>query len=530
MINALYRPWLLALCLGPLAASMATASALSSGALPGTRQHLLTTQHAPAAQSLETTARDYLAHLAADPANTHITLVDVAPDVVNAHTRELVVTLPSGQSTTFQLRDYATLYPGITGVVGYVPSSAPDALTDATGQNGYDPRYYLSLAQQGEKLSGRIVVDGQLYELDNIAATTHALIKVDESKLPPDGEPLVADQDTTQVAPARTTPRTARSYLRVLMVSTDQMRAQSPNWLLGMAQALQNTNQYFANSEVDIQLTLAGHYDADYDETGKNSSMQLRDLATAQPLGAVVRPIRDALSAHFVVLASKARDVCGLAWVSAVKGNTHSLVSCTGALGHELGHNLGASHHWTSPSPSVPPYGYGYEDKAARFHTQMKTSHGALPLFSNPLVNHIQNPMGNAENADAARRFNERRATIEAFYTPGPMDMTVYASPNFSDQSCNSSVVPGSGFALADCAGPKRWDAGVHSIKVANFQGGKLCLQDAYDSPTVLDCFEGGYVGDWHLPDMTSDEGLPPGLKRTTVGTPGAEVRAIRYY
>ncbi|MFK3775950.1 M12 family metallo-peptidase [Pseudomonas sp. NPDC089406] len=422
MINAIYRPWLLALCLGPLATSVATASVLPNGALTDSPPNLITSRHAPTAQSLETAARDYLAHLATEPANTHITLVDVAADVVSADTRELVVTLPSGQSTTFQLRNYNTLYPGITGVVGYIPSSSAQALAGAKGEISFDPGYYLSLVRQGEKISGRIVVDGQVYALNNIAATTHALIKVDGTKLLPHGEPLVADEAPGQAAPAQAAPGSAPSKLRVLMVSTDQMRAHNPNWHDEMLLALQDANEYFANSNVSIELSSAGYYDADYDETGKDSPVQLRDMAISQPLGAAIHPVREERSAHFVVLASRARDVCGRAWITAGKHNTHSLVRCSVALAHELGHNLGVTHHWTSPSPSVPPYGYGFEDKASGLHTQMIDARGAIPYFSNPDVKYNGRAIGDPDNADAARRLNERRATIEAFYplTPQP--------------------------------------------------------------------------------------------------------------
>ncbi|WP_410963698.1 hypothetical protein, partial [Salmonella sp. SAL4455] len=69
-----------------------------------------------------------------------------------------------------------------------------------------DPLYYLSLVREGDKLVGRVVVEGQRYRLDSIGSGQYVLIKVDESKLPAEGEPLVdpagqARADTQGKAP-----------------------------------------------------------------------------------------------------------------------------------------------------------------------------------------------------------------------------------------------------------------------------------------------------------------------------------------
>jgi len=48
------------------------------------------------------------------------------------------------------------------------------------------------------------------------------------------------------------------------------------------------------------------------------------------------------------------------------------------------------------------------------------TSHNAIPYFSNPRLTYTGFPIGTSSHHDAARRFNERRETVEGFYPPLP--------------------------------------------------------------------------------------------------------------
>lgn len=111
------------------------------------------------------------------------------------------MSLPDGKTAQFHLRDFTTLKSGIDSWVGYKPSAWKATHAASASEIDYDPFYYLSMVREGDKLVGNLIVEGQRYRLDSIGSGRYVLIKVDESKLPPDGEPLVAPAGARAMTP-----------------------------------------------------------------------------------------------------------------------------------------------------------------------------------------------------------------------------------------------------------------------------------------------------------------------------------------
>ncbi|MDD1994146.1 reprolysin-like metallopeptidase [Pseudomonas putida] len=482
-------------------------------------QQLFTLEPTPDRNALQKTATGYLATVLADPSTQEITWIKVNPALVSNETQALAVTLPNGKTAAFNLRDFNTLTAGIEGWVGYTPSTWKQTHAPASSaEMDNDPFYYLSIAKQGSRIVGNLVVEGQRYRIDPVGEGQYALVKVDESKLPPEGEPIRAIEGSIKASPASSAPASTHSIIRVLFVSTNQSRTKYPDYRLRVAQALQDANQYLRNSQVEVTYQLAGYYDANYNETGSYGA-QLGELKGANTdLGRAVYLQRDALRADLVSMLSTFSEVCGVAYQPASgKQLGYSVFSCIGGtLAHELGHNLDGGHGLAGTDPSKG-YNHGYEHASPKFHTIMRTSHGAIPYFSNPRIQHQGVAIGTVQNHDNARRFNEYRETVANFYPdPSPeIRLQLYGT---NGRGCSVRLSPGGSILLTWFTECKDNDVNPVRVDVRDFYSGstprKLCFANILY--TVNSCYEGSnFSGDFVITDVHSGSGRPEGFSFT---------------
>ena len=470
-----------------------------------TPPQLFTLEPTPERNVLQKTASGYLATLLGDPANAEVTLVKIDPARVSQQTQDLAVSLPDGKTAQFHLRDFTTLKSGIDSWVGYKPSAWKATHAASASEIEYDPFYYLSLVREGDKLVGNLIVEGQRYRLDSIGSGRYVLIKVDESKLPPDGDPLVAPAGVARDDTKVKLPQSAHSVIRLMFLATNQRKAANPWWWLDLLLAMSDANQYMKNSDVQITYQWAGNFFGDYDETGRSSSQQLGDIGKAQPFASQVLSMREELRADMVLMYTTEPSVCGRAYISTGKDSAHSIVTCPRSLAHELGHNIGALHK-QGETGNVPEYAYGYETPLFNLHTQMVASRDALPNFSNPRVTYLGMPLGDSKFNDVARRFNERRETVENFYPP-PNPLTVlvqlFSDYNQRGDMCTLKIEPG-----VDQPPCNK----VKSIRVYDFAPGmKLCFRSEEYKRV---CYAGSYAGDFGVPNLKAVSVLPSGLVR----------------
>ncbi|QXH56336.1 hypothetical protein [Pseudomonas maumuensis] len=286
-----------------------------------------------------------------------------------------------------------------------------DASIGLNTKRPMDPLTWASLVSDGKKLVGRIHVDEQLYHIEPRGEGKHVLVKLDESKLPQDGGVMgeeLKDDGVVLKASGITT-------INLLFVTTENSRVKHPEYKLHLLQALQDANQYFINSQVEICYQPKAFYDANYNEGGRGATELVRALRQGDVEGVVEK--REKEQAHLVSMLIAADDKCGVSFLQARKENAFSVVGCFGALATHLALNIGVRTGWNEDAPIFdPPYARGYKHSSPEFHTIMVDWRDAIPYFSNPSVKYKGVPVGIVEKFDAARFLNERRGYIASFY------------------------------------------------------------------------------------------------------------------
>ncbi|WP_346828802.1 zinc-dependent metalloprotease family protein [Pseudomonas abietaniphila] len=371
----------------------------------------------------QSSSSDYLKRLLDDPANQELRWVTANPAVITEAAQNISFAVSEQKTKTFHLRSFKNSIDGMVVWIGDTPS---DRKTRFPGSNevDFDPFNNAIIVRDGDKLSGTFMVDGQPYKLAFIEDGRHALIKIDETKLAPEGEPLPGQEESADVSITPAADLSIR-HIRVLMVTTRQSRASRPTIRADIVNAIEAANLATYNSGVLIQFQLAGIYDAAYDEEG-DSNVLLSNLRNVQTdLGKAVADNRNLYLADLVSMVMTSPEVCGRAYLNATKASAYSVISCTSSLAHEMGHNLGADHNREGFSGmDSPPYMFGYRHEAEpKFRTKMSAQcrTGSCPriaFFSTPYRSYEGIPMGTVEHNNVARRLNERRGVVDDFY-PG---------------------------------------------------------------------------------------------------------------
>jgi hypothetical protein len=153
------------------------------------------------------------------------------------------------------------------------------------------------------------------------------------------------------------------------------------------------TNQGYINS--NIPLRVKSHCPEKVTSIIESGNMEylLEDLTNLNNDLAVTRD-----GADVAALIALYADGCGLAWFDALaNGQTFSITkkSCaTGyySFGHEIGHNIGATHDPYAGSNNVFPYGHGHLIEAGAASTGLRTIMGYARTGHDTRVNWWSNP------------------------------------------------------------------------------------------------------------------------------------------
>jgi peptidyl-Asp metalloendopeptidase len=297
-----------------------------------------------------------------------------------------------------------------------------------------------NLVVQGGEVTGSVRDGANLYSIVPIGDGTHALIKVDPSRLPPDHPPDFRQvekraNELTAPAAAQDAPAndTARTRIDVLVSYTGAAKAARRDIEAMIQLAVDAANTSYQNSGINIDLRLVGTSQVSYSEAGKSWETINSDQETgSDPSLMQVRQQRDALGADLVALIIDKSDFCGRADAILATANTayaavhYNCAVDNYSLAHELGHLQGARHDPAMDSDTRPfSYGHGYVNGMS-WRTVMAypqacrlcdtcTACPRLQYWSNPNVLYGGVPMGTAAVSNNASVLNQTRATIAGF-------------------------------------------------------------------------------------------------------------------
>ena len=297
----------------------------------------------------------------------------------------------------------------------------------------------------GSIVVGTVRTPGAVYTIRTAGDGTYVIRQVDESSLPPPGEPLEEDLLSRDTNTDANDPQADDgSQIDVMVVYTPLVRRQQ-----GGRAAIEalidllvtETNQAYENSGVIHRIRLVLREEVDYVEDG-DSGIDLDRLANyPDEYMDHIHMLRDLYAADLVHILVGRSDVGGTAQRGGEFGLTASFVGLT--FTHELGHNMGLRHDRYSSGVPRTGFRYGYVNQrafepgapvSARWKTIMSYNRqcaqvggfncARIPYFSNPDKTYNGDPMGvpfdhsstGADGpADAARGLNERREATANF-------------------------------------------------------------------------------------------------------------------
>lgn len=289
-------------------------------------------------------------------------------------------------------------------------------------------------------VAGTVALPDGIFRIRFAGKDQHLVFQMNLDNMPPDAEPINADrEDKGEHAPIASRADSG-AQIDVMVVYTAAARSaaggtSAMNALVDLAVA--ETNTSYNNSGVNTQVNLVYKSEISYNETGNFSTDLNRLRNTSDGYLDSVHGLRDQYCADMVALITNATQYCGIAFkmntVSAsFEDRAFSVTARTCAtgyysFGHELGHNMGASHDWYVDSGTQPYiYAHGHVNVSNNWRTVMAynsecsangTNCTRLQYWSNPNVNYQGNAMGvggssNGSAADNARTLNNTLTTV----------------------------------------------------------------------------------------------------------------------
>jgi hypothetical protein len=309
------------------------------------------------------------------------------------------------------------------------------------GEIADDPNNSVMIVRNGNMLTGTIRSNGQLYSLRPLKSGGHAIVRVNEAKMPADHPEAeytklfqqaanarlrsLRDTDAVEASPGIAK---ANAVIRVLVAYTPKAKSAVADMTGLINLAVSETNQGYTNSGVAITLQLASTVAVTYTESGSFSTDLSRFRGTTDGYMDSIHTTRNSTAADVGVLIINNSASCGLAsGIGSTASTAFAAVhySCaTGyySFGHEIGHLQSARHDpATDPSTTPYAYGHGYRSPTNAWRTIMAyncTNAGGCPrinYWSNPAKTYGGQAMGTTSTSHNQRVLNNTAATVAAF-------------------------------------------------------------------------------------------------------------------
>lgn len=368
--------------------------------------------------------------LAAKPDTFAMRVMRANPAVVSAKTREIALDL--GHLQVNAVLDSAQQVDGALVWTGQIKEFRK-AASSASRESRIDAANVATLVRRDGRITGNIRVKGKLYRVRPLPDGNHAVVEVDESRMPKDHPAQFADLPTIQmkagkagmVTPTGSSSGTAQT-IRVMVVATQNaINAYGGDMRALIDLAVAESNQGYKNSNVGITLQLAGYYTTTYNSVGMSTDLS-RFRGTSDGYMDGVHATRNSVAADVMMLVVNDSSSCGLAsGIGSTASTAFAAVYWNCATGyysfaHEIGHLQSARHDPAADPTNTPyAYGHGYQSPDKKWRTIMSyncsPSCPRINYWSNPNVTYGGYPMGTATRNDNQRVLVNTKATIAGF-------------------------------------------------------------------------------------------------------------------
>ncbi len=289
-------------------------------------------------------------------------------------------------------------------------------------------------------IMGTVTVGLTSYRIEPLGNGLHAVSRIDQNGFPPEH---TADNPSGVLVTPPFEPLTARnpddggtigiqavSTQNVLVVYTAAAAAATSNIASLIQLAVDETNQSYVNSGININMVRVHTAQTSYNEANRSFSQHVTALrSTTDGIMDEVHTLRNTYAADIVVLVVNDSEACGIAsTIGATASSAFAVAhySCiTGyySFGHEIGHLQGARHdRFVDASTSPYPYGHGFIPSTKNWRTVMAYGNNCnnctrIQWWSNPLKTYpaTGQVMGTSQYEDNARVLNGTAATVAAF-------------------------------------------------------------------------------------------------------------------
>lgn len=368
--------------------------------------------------------------LASRPDTSSMRLMRANAAVVNAATKE--ITLDLGHVVVNAVRDGAQST-GDGGVVwtGQIKETRKSAALTSR-ETPYDAANSATLVNRDGRITGNVRVKGKLYRIRPLPDGTHAVIEVDETRMPKDHPAAFASVPTIPMASLKSgvTPTAVGSgtaqTIRVMVVATQNaITAYGGDMRALVDLAVSESNQGYRNSNVGLTMQLAGYYTTTYNSVGMSTDLS-RFRGTTDGYMDSVHATRNSVAADVMVLIGNDSSSCGLAsGIGSTAATAFATVYWDCATGyysfaHEIGHLMSARHD-PAADPTTTPYAYGHGYQAPNKAWRTIMAYNCSPscprinYWSNPNITYGGTAMGTTNTNDNQRVLVNTKATVAAF-------------------------------------------------------------------------------------------------------------------
>jgi hypothetical protein len=288
------------------------------------------------------------------------------------------------------------------------------------------------LVVQDNQAYGTIHSGGKLYRLRPLDGGSHALIRVDETKFPPEHPPEFEQMEKDVQPQSRAiSPQTDElgdscSQYKAIIAYTPGAKSQAGNIGALIQLAIDETNQGYVNSGITTRIKLAHTYQTNYTESSKMITDRDRFRIKNDGFMDEVHSLRNKYKADVAILITKSGDYCGIAaGIGASEDTAFAVVGQNCATGyysfaHEIGHLQGARHNPEADSNNTPySFGHGYFYKPGKWRTVMSynCSGGCtrMKYWSNPNKQYQGKVMGTVAKNDNHRVLNTTACKVANF-------------------------------------------------------------------------------------------------------------------